>query len=372
MLVEIRGCGFKNKGAQLMLCSIIQNLKTNHDICTEVSKNNGSQPYSKRAELKLFQSTRIYRRGINIGFFWKFIPKFIKEMYGVVDYKKISLVLDASGYSYSDSWGTKRLIELQDRIKQCKRFKSEFIFMPQAFGPFKDKKNKRIMKWCVNNSYKTYCRDRQSYNELIKLNVEKHKLDISPDFTSLLKSEKLQDNSYNKLLIVPNYRMVDKGNFLNYPQKISEIINKVHSAGLESEILIHEGDDDKKIALEIANFVNFPIKIITPESAVDAKNIISKYKIIFSGRYHASVSALSSGVPCFSTSWSHKYKYMHEDFNFIEGLVDNLDEFDYQKILDLNGKDYDSVKEKILEASIEIESKNKSLFNSILNINNIT
>lgn len=364
MLIEIRGGGFKNKGAELMVLSVLENLVG--DFCIEPSKSSGSQPYSSYAKLSVYPSSRIYRRGFDFGFFWKFVPNVIKELYGIKNQKSIDLVLDVSGYSYSDDWGKSRLLELKNRIKECLKYNTKFIFMPQAFGPLSSE-NAKIMKWCINNSFKTFCRDKESYNYLLDIGVEKNDLCISPDFTTCLNyTEEPIYNSNNRLLIIPNYRMIDKGLSTNYVNKLVSIIKYAKQKNVETDILVHEGKDDLCLAQQIIDLLNYKLDILKPEDGIIAKNTIKKYKLVISGRYHASVSSLSSGVPCLSTSWSHKYKYLHEDFSFDEGLISDIDNFIVTNIDKYLNDDYQLVIRKSLnESRFKIYQKNIELFKSI-------
>ena len=361
MLIEIRGTGFKNKGAELMLRTIMENMSA--EFCLEPSRREGSQPYENYAKLGLYPTSRIYRRGFNFGFFWKFFPRVIKQLYGIKDLRDVSIVLDASGYSYSDSWGSSRLKELRDRIRSCRKYGTKFIFMPQAFGAFSGD-NAEIMKWCVDNSFLTFCRDSQSAVELGAIGVDPKKIIISPDFTALISSSKGQSELDNgRILVVPNYRMIDKGGFSDYVDRLVLLINKLAIKGVACDLMVHEGKRDEELANQIASACNHNVEIICPTNGIDAKGVISKYQLVVSGRYHASISALSSGVPCLSTSWSHKYKYMHSDFGFPEGLIEKIDDLDDKYVLNfLSPESQSDVRKKLLLASKRVANKNHELF----------
>ena len=80
-------------------------------------------------------------------------------------------------------------------------------------------------------------------------------------------------------------------------------------------LLNHEGNSDRLICAQINDLLLSPIEVVEPTSALDVKAIISNAKAVFCSRYHGCVSALSNGVPCLGSSWSHKYEKLYLDYN---------------------------------------------------------
>ena len=70
----------------------------------------------KRAALNFYQIAELRFLGFEFGVLAKFIPERIRERYGLVLIKEIDIVIDASGFKYSDQWGKDICIELADSV----------------------------------------------------------------------------------------------------------------------------------------------------------------------------------------------------------------------------------------------------------------
>lgn len=106
MLVEIRGVGFVNKGAELMLHAVCQKIGEGLPEACLVMAPSGNQDYVKRARLGLYQKVRLQRCGVQMS--WMIPSKrrqHYRRLYGLVLDNDVDVVLDASGFAYSDQLG---------------------------------------------------------------------------------------------------------------------------------------------------------------------------------------------------------------------------------------------------------------------------
>ena len=332
LLIQIRGTGFSNKGAELMLYSVLEKIKykfPDAEFCMEPKT-----PFFKRAALNFYQIAELRFLGFEFGVLAKFIPERIRERYGLGLIKEIDIVIDASGFKYSDQWGKDICIELAESCKRWKNNGTKVILLPQAFGPFMSKLNQKSIKKALKYADLIFARENISYEYLTNLVGERSNLKIAPDFTNLIKGiiPENFDNKINRFCIIPNYRMIDKTNKKESEAYLPFMIKIAHYAyknDMKPFILVHGDINDKIIAEKIRDSVSSNIQIIEETNPLKIKGILGVSTAIISSRYHGIISGLSQGVPTLATGWSHKYKMLFEEFEFKEGLLDvnmNIDE----------------------------------------------
>jgi len=330
MLIEVRNAAFVNKGAELMLRAIVERIRQSlPDAKLSMVPPLGYESFLQRAELGLYQ--KILQQGSHVkwGFFESLLPKRFRQMYGMVLDAEIDVVLDASGFAYSDQWGRsgrKVSVEAAKSIKKWKNQGTKVIFMPQAFGPFTDDKTREAFKLLVEHADIMYPRDEVSYKHVIDVAGKRENVKIAPDFTNLIHGELPLnfDLKANRFCIIPNYRMIDKAGEKqseNYMPFLISCARYLQEKGAKPFILIHEGDNDLWLGQQVAKGLGREINIVRETNALFIKGIIGASSGVISSRFHGLVSALSQGVPALATGWSHKYEMLFQDYGFKEGVL---------------------------------------------------
>jgi len=322
MIIEIRGVGFINKGAELMLHAIMQQFNSKYENITYVMKaSRKTSTFSKRAEYGIFQKLSIKKFGIEFG---GFISKAKRQMYGIILDREVDLVLDASGFAHGDQWGVENTKKLAKLTKIWKKNGTKIVLLPQAFGPFSNEKTKKYMNEIAKNSNLIFTRENQSHSYLLSILKNHDNIYKMPDFTNLVHADNPENfNSVeNNVCIVPNYKMLTKTTKTSsYIPFLIKCIVYLRKKGKKPFILVHEGQKDMNIALEISDNVG-GINIIEEADALKVKGIIGKSDAVIGSRFHSLVSALSQSIPTLGTSWSHKYKMLFEDYSYVVGLID--------------------------------------------------
>ena len=325
MLIEIRGAQFVNKGAELMLYAALQKLKEVYpsaDFVMAPSNKQGPRPYAKRAELGFLQKAWIWRCGIQWGDLAALAPRKMREMYGIVLDKDIDIVIDISGFHYSDQWGFRSTKELADSSKRWRKYGTKVILLPQAMGPFKSTKIRKHIKIAVQNIDLVFARDSVSYQYLIEVIGEQPKVRMAPDFTNLIEGIvpdyfEVENNNY---CLVPNYHMIDKtenGQGKAYLSIMIECARYLLEKGQRPFVLLHEDTaNDLMLARRISECTGDDIAIIQESHPLKIKGILGVCKGTIGSRFHGLVSALSQGVPSLAIGWSHKYKTLLHEYGF--------------------------------------------------------
>ncbi|NCD09730.1 MAG: polysaccharide pyruvyl transferase family protein [Negativicutes bacterium] len=306
----------------------------------------------------------------------KIVPNKIREMYGVVLDRDVDVVLDASGFAYSDQWGGNSCRELVQSCKRWRRNGTKIILMPQAFGKFNSKKNKKWIKEAVELVDLIFPRDEMSHQYLIDVVGHHKNINIAPDFTNILDGI-LPDNfdiKNNRFCIVPNFRMIDKTqkeHGENYIPFMADCVQYLVEKGSKPFLLIHEGEDDFMLAHKISEKVTHNIPIVQEDHPLKIKGIIGACDGTIGSRFHGLVSALSQGVPSLATGWSHKYKMLFKDYNFEDCFLDINENktFTREKIDLLTDKEnFSQIKSKLISRSKELKEKTRAMWSHVYEV----
>ncbi|QNL51597.1 polysaccharide pyruvyl transferase family protein [Olivibacter sp. SDN3] len=366
--IEIRGVSFVNKGAELMLNAVIQQIRKrypNAKMAMELNIGKDRQfietQYQKIRSYGLYVKPSGRRYKIPAALFAALFLRFSKMRAHLLPEKDIHVVLDASGFAFGDQWGaTFAKKRLSDDIEKWKLAGKKIILLPQAFGPFGKHDVVKEVNKIIHNVDLVFARDKLSYEHLKALSGADGLTYLRPDFTNLSLGEKPISFDQNKyqVAVIPNFKMLNGGeNAAAYLHLLKEIVTGIQKRGYTPFFLMHEGKKDEDIALKVNSTLAQPLAIIWEENPLKLKGIIGAVHGVVTSRFHGLVSALSQGVPSLATSWSHKYEMLLADYAYSEALVKPPYQDLEQKIdLLLDEDKHASIRAKLREkASIEKE-----------------
>lgn len=332
MLIEIRGVQFVNKGAELMLYAVLEQLQLHFPGVRIVLEPGVNSPYLERAKLGTLQKFSLKKGKWDINGFAYRIPsrlrRWMQNQWGIVTEADIDVVLDASGFAYGDQWSSIKIQHLAKELVRSAKQGKRFIFLPQAFGPFTRENDRQALKRALPYASLICAREATSYEYLADLIGSRSGLYQFPDFTNLVSPvvpDGWQDRT-NTLLIIPNYNMLSERNqnkawAEHYVELMVDVICQGRELGLNPVILNHEGLADQAVCEEIANKAGGNVPIEQEAHPLKVKGIIASSKLVVCSRFHGCVSALCQGVPCLGTSWSHKYERLYEEYQLASCLL---------------------------------------------------
>ncbi|MEA5448617.1 polysaccharide pyruvyl transferase family protein [Leptolyngbya sp. CCNP1308] len=379
MITEIRGVQFENKGAELMLYAVVQQLKE-WDEKNVVAMRAKVGSYSQRAQAgvsQLLWSDKTFPIiGSSPNLALNLIPQKTKDRLGLVTYSQIDAVLDASGFNYSDQWGLEKTNTMLDLAVRCKKAGKKVIFLPQAFGPFKDPAIRKSFSKVLSYSDLIFARDDISYKYLIDIGGDSSKIKMSPDFTNLLKGippENLPQDIHKRVCVIPNIRMTDKtsdkvsGAYFHF---LESSIKITRAKGLNPLIVVHE-TCDIELAKALQNRFDPSLEIIIEKNPLRLKGLIGKSYAVIGSRFHGLINALSQGVPCVATAWSHKYHMLMKDYDCFECLLTDVDvdnEIEQKINIVTDESLRDELVKKIQTSSLKQKDAARSMWGEVKNL----
>jgi colanic acid/amylovoran biosynthesis protein len=324
MNVEIIGGGFANKGGQLMTIAVQEMLR--------------SWDPAHRLYMPLNDGTRSDRSNAGFGSALHFDSNRYTRLNGIVQASSslvpssrnliaesdIDVVLDISGFAYSDSWGPRTAVRRAEMYRQKQDRGASIVIMPQAFGPFVDDMIRDAVGSIVSSASLTFARDPISLGYLNEIEDLPATVLSAPDFTNLL----VPDDSVPApsppapVAIVPNARMLDKtdsSQAQKYVQFVHTCIEHL-AESVGAYLLIHE-TRDIELAQQLAQGSPAPVEIVTETDPLILKRYLGTSLFVVGSRFHALVSALSQGVPVLAVGWSHKYEALLADYHQTDKLL---------------------------------------------------
>ena len=326
--------GFTNKGAELMLQSVVQQLEfyspkvrivvpqkvfyENLNYCHRHNILPLTLDYNRRkATIKRF----LYQCFLN------------KPYYITPDY--VDIVLDAGGFQFGDQWSISKK-GISEKVKYYSAFTKEnrkIVFLPQAFGPFEQPLSQELIKTVYGLADLFYARELESFNHLQSLFPESNKIKLAPDFTCLSMNNGLESIALpdDYIIVIPNVKMVThtvqdvSDRYIDFLREVSEFLI---SKGETLVLLNHEGIDDLKLLLRLNDRLSRRVLLLSSLDALEIKRIIGGARLLISSRYNGVVSGLTQGIPTLCTSWSHKYHELMKEHGCENGIlnINNLNQ----------------------------------------------
>ena len=280
MYIEIKGVGFVNKGAELMMHAVLQKVGEKIPQAKFVLAATKMSPYEKRVRIGLYRKIWFPKIVIPIGmYFGKYIHKKVRKYYGLVCDEEIKIVLDASGFSYSDQLGPRSSILMAKAIKKWKDNDTKIILLPQAMGPFTSKQTRKAFAKVVQNADLVFPRDKISYKHVTDLVGEQKHVIQAPDFTNLVKGVVPEEfkGKESRFCIIPNYRMIDRTSSEENKKYLHFLVNCAQyllKKKIQPFILIHEGKKDHWLGKEVCKQCGEDMEIVRELDPLKIKGII--------------------------------------------------------------------------------------------------
>ncbi|MEN9840101.1 MAG: hypothetical protein RL177_1580, partial [Bacteroidota bacterium] len=223
------------------------------------------------------------------------------------------------------TWGAKKANRrLGAHIRRWKQAGKTVILLPQAFGPFRVPELRKEMAVIFKEADRVYVRDAVSLRHVNGIHTGPNVLQ-TPDFTNLVAPivPKNAGEFAERVAIIPNIKMIEavpKGG-PGYIDTMAGIIAAIRKEGREPFLLLHEADKDVEVAKLINATQSVPMQVVAETHPLLIKGIIGASYAVVTSRFHGLVSALSQGVPCIATSWSHKYEELLAEYDYPQGLI---------------------------------------------------
>lgn len=330
LTIEVLGIGFPNKGAELMLDAISQ-WSAGLPVPSRLVVRWDTSPADRLRKGLWAKPWHPQNAKAPYGSLGNYLPgKFFNRL-GMVRDKDVDVYFDASGYAYGDPWGAgKAANRLGDNIAGWRADGKPVILLPQAFGPFTDEALKAEMIKICQQANRIYARDQISLQALSSLGVKEARISQGLDFTCLVKGRAFDgiEAAEGAVGLIPNHKMyalgaaADRSGYLDFFVGVASGLIK---AGRKVALILHEGEQDRKLCEEISSRSGASIPILAPVDAREVKMAIGSCAAVLTSRFHGFASALFQSVPVLATSWSHKYEELAGEFDMRELVLGALD-----------------------------------------------
>ncbi|MEQ9461401.1 MAG: polysaccharide pyruvyl transferase family protein [Phycisphaeraceae bacterium] len=348
MMIEIHGAAFSNKGAQLMIRTVIDRVQQSLPEARFCLETASDAQYPQLAEygLHMLYPQASYDRSRRMPYYLplsslagRIIPSSFVRPFGLVRRQDTDAMIDISGYAFGDKFGVTKARLFNQRAAQYRSRGKPVILLPQMLGPFESQGFQPIMARMVSQSSLLFARDRISLDACRALLREQASpIKLAPDITIFrspgTRQVAMPEDPMRTVALVPNIRMLDKGDprwKAEYVPRLTAAGKQILDRGLNLHIVIHETrGSDAKLGHQLSDAID-PIRVpvIQYQDPLDLKAYLGHCRFIIASRFHAVVGALSSGVPALVIGWAHKYEMLLEDFGTPDTIHNASDPADH-------------------------------------------
>ena len=364
MLIEVKGGGFVNKGAQLMLQALLtrKNLISDDSIFVMhmMSGSFSDRKSYRLGHLAWLHTWNYLPAAILIETFFSFFPKSIRQKYNIWLKHEIQSVFDISGFIYSDEFGAKPCQRMADYYTKLHQSGAKIILMPQAMGPFSKPIVRKSVLKIIDAAKLIFIRDDVSFDYVTKLVGHLEKIVYAPDFTFSLKGkeQKKYNDFKDRVCIIPNDKLfsshtIEKNKYIGL---LKSIISFCNQRKIRPFFLLHEYNKDKDLMDNLNGEIERSLDIVSESDPLVLKAIIGNSKLIISSRYHGLINALYQSVPVIATGWSHKYEALMNEYSLGDYLISD---YHTQLVIQMMNNIFDkSILDSIIK-SISLENERR-------------
>lgn len=338
MKVLIVNGGFRNKGAEAMLATLAACLRERfsgcalYHPCSNRSWENrfrtlGVTPITPRPQVsrskrwlelaKGFVPLRLPKRGYLPGGIWQ----------------EIDAVLDIAGFKSGDKWGVDGANGRWWRCLQLQLLGVPFVYLPQAWGTFRDPRIWLLTRLMLRDADLVYARDERSYQCLQRLMVlPPSRLRLAADIALNFKGEPKEVGAGMLeglgvsvggapiVGITPNMqvygRVAGRGLRNKYVAILAAACRRlITESDVQVVVIPHSirkgaDDDDRYIGRLLTEAVGSGrLYAITRDyTAAELKSVIECLDYLVASRFHTIIAAFSLRIPVVALGWSHKYR----------------------------------------------------------------
>ena len=377
MKIVLSGVETNNKGAELMLCAILQEIERQFpDAIVYLSPyriKQGTTYIKTNIDFRVWPFDKLVTKLRLRKIFQMFhLPyRLLPHMYAL---RNVDYYFDGSGFAYSDQFKIteSRIFNEKELLKYLSTQGCKNIFLPQAFGPVEKPLTKEMLSVISEYSSLIMPREKVSYKYLEDSGVvDLKKVKLYTDFTSLVDGvfPSKYENLRNGICIIPNSQMINKGavSMEAYLDFLKEIVSCAKTSDKKVYILNHAGWQDKDLCNTIKQHIADDIEMVKDLNALEVKGLIASAHLVITSRFHGLASALNSCVPALSTSWSHKYEELYRDYDldsYVLSLNDKAKVLgQLKKLLDTN--ENNRIREHLSNQVLLIKEQTREMWNTI-------
>jgi colanic acid/amylovoran biosynthesis protein len=369
MLVEVKGVQFQNQGAHLMLLAVLERLRLLVPGARIVLTAGPESPVERIEQLGALRKLRLRKRWLDanvLGYAWPDSVSAALVRRGRAAEGQVDAVLDASGFAYGGDWTPWLMTYAADEVRRKAARGQPYIFLPQAFGPFPASRAATDFGAALEHAAMICVRDARSQRFLAELNPRlAARLERFPDVTIGLRGDPAAAQRWavdqQTILLIPNWQMTGERNpdaewREGYLRFLVDLVGHIRQQGREPVLLNHEGRGDAALCEQVAA-AKPGVRIIAEPDPPAVKAVIGAASAVVSSRYHGCLAALSQGVPCIATSWSHKYQELYAEFDVPHWVLEHCDAAEAAARLAASLADRRSHSQQLLEHSARQEAE---------------